>query len=122
MVLDQDVQPLTRVWCLFEFLLASREQVDLVFVTDAGVIGDDGCTSFDIALEVGKKIESLQVATCQASSEKDKKDIFDYIISELGSLERMDEQIRSLMGSMLVNNLTNVGRATDDLLKKLGQK
>ena len=33
----------------------------------------DGCSSFDIALEVGKKIESLQVATCEASSEKDKK-------------------------------------------------
>ena len=32
----------------------------------------DRCSSFDIALEVGKKIESLQVATCEASSEKDK--------------------------------------------------
>jgi hypothetical protein len=32
----------------------------------------DGCSSFDIALEVGKKIKSLQVATCGASSEKDK--------------------------------------------------
>eukprot|EP00438_Fugacium_kawagutii_P017592 Skav222255 [mRNA] locus=scaffold3059:339871:345998:- [translate_table: standard] len=50
------------------------------------------------------------------------KDIFDYIISELGSLERMDEQIRSLMGNMLMNNLANVGRATEDLMKKLGQK
>ena len=33
----------------------------------------DGCSSFDIALEVGKKIESLQVETCEASSEDDKK-------------------------------------------------
>eukprot|EP00438_Fugacium_kawagutii_P014346 Skav202495 [mRNA] locus=scaffold32:43957:50876:- [translate_table: standard] len=52
----------------------------------------------------------------------DKEDIFNYIVSELGSLECMDEQIRSLMGDMLVNNLTNVGRATEDLLKELGQK
>ena len=29
-----------------------------------------------------------------------RKDIFDYIISELGSLERMDEQIRELMGEI----------------------
>eukprot|EP00438_Fugacium_kawagutii_P033633 Skav229856 [mRNA] locus=scaffold148:72899:73284:- [translate_table: standard] len=50
------------------------------------------------------------------------KDIFAYIVSQLGSLECMDEQIRSLMGDMLVNNLANVGRATEDLLKKLGQK
>ena len=33
----------------------------------------DRCSSFDIALEVGTKIESLQVANCGASSEKDKK-------------------------------------------------
>eukprot|EP00438_Fugacium_kawagutii_P014350 Skav202499 [mRNA] locus=scaffold32:146273:151503:- [translate_table: standard] len=39
MVLDKEVQPLTRVWCLFEFLLASRHQVHLVFVTDDGVVG-----------------------------------------------------------------------------------
>ncbi|CAL1141136.1 unnamed protein product [Cladocopium goreaui] len=121
MVLDQEVQPLTRVWCLFEFLLSSREHLELVFVTNAGVIGDDGCSSFDIALEVGKKIKSLQVATCGASSEKDKKDIFKYIISKLGSLERMDEQIRALMAEMLMRNLANVERATGSLVDSLGQ-
>ncbi|CAL1148547.1 unnamed protein product, partial [Cladocopium goreaui] len=121
MVLDQEVQPLTRVWCLFEFLLSSREHLELVFVTNVGVIGDDGCSSFDIALEVGKKIKSLQVATCGASSEKDKKDIFDYIISELGSLERMDDQIRKLMAQMLMRNLANVEKATGSLVDSLGQ-
>ena len=33
----------------------------------------DGCTDFNVALEVGKKIQVLQVATCQASSEEDKR-------------------------------------------------
>ena len=37
-----------------------------------GSLLQDRCSSFDIALEVGKKIKSLQVATCEASSEKDK--------------------------------------------------
>ena len=50
-----------------------------------------------------------------------RKDIFDYIVSELGSLERMDEQIRSLIGKMLKKNLSNVGHATDSLLHELGQ-
>eukprot|EP00435_Cladocopium_sp_Y103_P059668 s1036_g21.t1 len=98
----------------------------------------DGCSSFDIALEVGKKIKSLQVATCGASSEKDKKldfqnphtsffleleskDIFKYIISKLGSLERMDDQIRALMAEMLMRNLANVERATGSLVDSLGQ-
>ena len=28
-------------WCLFEFFLSNRERLDLVFVTNAGVVGDD---------------------------------------------------------------------------------
>ena len=62
------------VWCLFEFLLSKQLELELVFATDVGVIGDDGCTSFDIALELGKKIESLQVANCYASSDGDRTD------------------------------------------------
>lgn len=40
----------------------------------------------------------------------------------IGSLERMDEQIRELMGEMLVRNLANVEQATDGLLHRLGRK
>jgi len=121
MVLDHEVQPLTRVWCLFEFLLSKQLELELVFATDVGVIGDDGCTSFDIALELGKKIESLQVANCYASSDGDRTRIFDFIVSSLGSLESMDDQIRDLMGQMLEKNLANVGFATSSLLQRLGQ-
>jgi len=32
--------PCSGVWCLFEFLLSSREHLELVFVTNVGVIGD----------------------------------------------------------------------------------
>eukprot|EP00435_Cladocopium_sp_Y103_P029594 s1036_g7.t1 len=48
-------------------------------------------------------------------------DIFKYIISELGSLERMDDQIRALMAEMLMRNLANVERATGSLVDRLGQ-
>ncbi|CAE7288505.1 pmpB, partial [Symbiodinium sp. CCMP2456] len=105
------------VWCLFEFLLSKQLELELVFATDVGVIGDDGCTSFDIALELGKKIESLQVANCYASSDGDRTRIFDFIVSSLGSLESMDDQIRDLMGQMLEKNLANVGFATSSLLQ-----
>ena len=49
-----------------------------------------------------------------------RRKIFEYIINTLGSLERMDGQIRHLMGDMLKKNLANVGSATDDLLHELG--
>ena len=50
-----------------------------------------------------------------------RKDIFKYIISELGSLERMDAQIRALMAEMLMRNLANVEKATGSLVDSLGQ-
>ena len=113
---------LPGVWCLFEFLLSSQLNLELVFTTDVGVIGDPGCTSFDIALIVGKRLRHLEVAGCQASSDEDKRKIFDFIISSLGSLERMDDQIRRLMRQMLFSNLDNVGHATDGLLQRLGHR
>ena len=50
-----------------------------------------------------------------------RRKIFEYIVSTLGSLERMDGRIRHLMGEMLKKNLANVGSATDNLLHRLGQ-
>ena len=50
-----------------------------------------------------------------------RKDIFEYIISELGSLERMDQQIRALMSEMLMRNLANVEKATGSLVDSLGE-
>jgi len=48
-------------------------------------------------------------------------DIVEYIISELGSLERMDKQIRANMSEMLMRNLANVERATGSLVDSLGE-
>ena len=58
---------------------------------------------------------------CVGSWDHVRKDIFDYIISELGSLERMDDQIRKLMAQMLMRNLANVEKATGSLVDSLGQ-
>ena len=41
----------------------------------------DGCSSFDIALEVGKEIKKLQVSKCDASSDKDKKLDFSQVLT-----------------------------------------
>ncbi|CAK8988283.1 CSC1-like protein At4g15430 [Durusdinium trenchii] len=119
MVLDHEVQPLTRVWCLFEFLLAGRHNLDIDFATDVGVLGDESCRSFDVALEVSNKITSLRVADCQASSEQDKRSIFDFIVSELGSLEYMDEQIRALMVDVLKKNMAHMTQATGELMQRM---
>ena len=51
-----------------------------------------------------------------------RRKIFEYIINTLGSLEKMDDQIRHLMGEMLEKNLTNAGSAADSLLRRLRRK
>ena len=51
-----------------------------------------------------------------------RRKIFEYIINTLGSLEKMDDRIRHLMGEMLEKNLANVGTATDSLLHRLRRK
>ncbi|CAE7766113.1 pmpB, partial [Symbiodinium pilosum] len=121
MVLDDRIEPLTRVWCLFEFLLVSRLRCDPVFVTDLGVLGDEG-TSPEVALAVGRKLETLQVAHCHASREEDKQKIFEYIRAEVGSLEDMDSQIKQRMGSILrqtLQNLENLQSATQNLMLQM---
>ena len=65
---------------------------------------------------------STRPLSCMGSCwDRLRKDIFDYIISELGSLERMDDQIRKLMAQMLMRNLANVEKATGSLVDSLGQ-
>lgn len=119
MVLDQQVQPLTRVWCLFEFLLSSELQLEVVFATELGVLGDQ-LASPDIALQIGRKLQSLQVANCHASSEEDKQRIFHFIRSRMGSLANMDVQIRQRMSRILQQNMQNLADATETLLLEMG--
>ena len=101
--------------------MSTQLKLELVLTTDKGVLGDDNGT-FDIALEIGEKIKQLQVISCQASSDEDKKKFFDYIVDTLGSLDSMDRQIRRSMGQMLKQSLKNVGLATGGLLHRLRQK
>eukprot|EP00435_Cladocopium_sp_Y103_P068799 s64_g32.t1 len=115
MVLDHDVLPLTRVWCLFELLLSGELSLDLTFATDVGIIGDDRCDSVGISLELAKKVGPLQVANCHATSDRDRNHIFTLIISELGSLERMDERIKEYMSKLLILNLSHANKRAADL-------
>ena len=61
-----------------------------------------------------------RVGFCWGHDGHVRKDIFDFIISKLGSLRRMDKQIRALMAEMLMRNLSNVERATGNLVDSLG--
>lgn len=121
MVLDQQVQPLTRVWCLFELFLSNKTFLQVVFATDCGILGDELCDSVGVALELGRRISCLQVERCQASSELDKQRIFAHLRGELGSLEKMDGIIKEMVREMLRRNLRHARASTATLRQQLEQ-
>ena len=69
--------PCWGVWCLFEFFLSSRQHLDLVFVTNVGVVGDAAWRKWFVSknLEPGnqllflwKNIVGLSLQMSRASS------------------------------------------------------
>jgi len=119
MVMDAEVQPLTRVWCLFELLLTKMQDLGFVFASDVGIIGDRRCTSIDVALATGRKINELKIAHCGASSEEDRRNIFDFIIRELGSLDNMDTHIRDVMSQVIHRAIQHAHHSSDELIASL---
>ena len=47
--------PCWGVWCLFEFFLSSRQHLDLVFVTNAGVVGDAAWRKWFVLKKIGTR-------------------------------------------------------------------
>merc|ERR1712032_734339 len=99
--------PLTRSWCLFECLqtliLVSERRSDhdnfkrLKLCTDRGTIGQVSDTSsFDIALALGKRLATLNVADASASSDTDQQMICG-LIEEHGGMDTMNAFIRTNM-------------------------
>eukprot|EP00438_Fugacium_kawagutii_P027781 Skav220636 [mRNA] locus=scaffold112:462575:463072:- [translate_table: standard] len=85
-VLDEEVLPLTRSWCLFELFqteLLSRqvsenhrnpnlgEAFQLLLGTSSGVM-NYGESSMDLALKISKKLATLRLQDAEASCPEDK--------------------------------------------------
>eukprot|EP00435_Cladocopium_sp_Y103_P068246 s64_g31.t1 len=122
MVLDHDVLPLTRVWCLFEYFLGSQLNVNVSLATDTGVFEDSGCNYFTVALKAGEKLKSLSILNCGASKEADKEYIFQHIMSHMGGLEHMERRIQHLMGHSLAKSIQYFNHMTDRHLAELGNQ
>eukprot|EP00927_Polykrikos_kofoidii_P076525 TRINITY_DN7359_c0_g1_i1.p1 TRINITY_DN7359_c0_g1~~TRINITY_DN7359_c0_g1_i1.p1 ORF type:complete len:1530 (+),score=169.93 TRINITY_DN7359_c0_g1_i1:77-4666(+) len=112
MVVDCNVIPLQRSWCLFEllhtFLRAKdgggkeEQMVDIVpeastcvsfsglhLVTPSGVL-DDGIASFDLAIAIGGKIANLKLEEATASREEDKEMIQREVLHYFGSFDAVN--------------------------------
>lgn len=73
MVLDDEVRPLTRSWCLFELLqtalLSKKKKTQGLFLaTQSGVMNRGQC-GMDLAVTLSKKMSTLKLQDASASSQ-----------------------------------------------------
>ncbi|CAE8634016.1 unnamed protein product [Polarella glacialis] len=99
MILDEHAEPLTRSWCLFEFLQTvqlSEKMKDfqgLVFCHTSGVL-DYGTASVAVALGICKRLSNMRLEDASASSQSDKEMIDALVIDQLGSFANFDSKLR----------------------------
>ncbi|OLP99685.1 hypothetical protein AK812_SmicGene17740 [Symbiodinium microadriaticum] len=98
MVLDEEVKPLSRSWCLFEVLqtrLLKERRSDyrgLSLCTSSGVLGHG--SGLDVVLAVGRHLTSLRLQDASASEPADKKMIDERVESMAGGFEATNEFVR----------------------------
>ncbi|CAE7384199.1 unnamed protein product [Symbiodinium natans] len=105
MILDEDVIPLTRSWCLFELfqsfqLSAQDPNFQIFFCTQSGVLNHGNC-SVDAAMAISDKLVTLRLENASASEEKDKKMIDELIQKEEGGFEAVNAALKMRISEIL---------------------
>lgn len=100
MVLDELATPLTRSWCLFEFLhaveLSESTRFDnfqgIFFCHSSGVL-NSGTASVEISLALGDRLGHLRLEDASASRIEDKEMIDGLVIAKMGSFAQIDSKL-----------------------------
>eukprot|EP00931_Biecheleriopsis_adriatica_P028230 TRINITY_DN16866_c0_g1_i2.p1 TRINITY_DN16866_c0_g1~~TRINITY_DN16866_c0_g1_i2.p1 ORF type:complete len:453 (+),score=92.75 TRINITY_DN16866_c0_g1_i2:217-1575(+) len=125
MVMDIDVLPLTRSWCLFELLqtfkrknrlasFGSSCEFQFVLGTVSGVLNHGGTMNINLTLQIGQAIAGLSLENAQASEPQD-KEMIDGLVMEMGGFEFMNNFIRNNVLEVLHSARDQVAKGFDDL-------
>ena len=120
MVITQEVNPLTRIWCLFEVVQtlllcdANAAYQGLLFGTESGIL-NFGHAGSETALAVAKRIKILNLSDAMASNQKDKDMIFSLIASMPGGLASVTGFVRKALREALVSMRQNLDKDFDVL-------
>eukprot|EP00930_Biecheleria_cincta_P013445 TRINITY_DN11978_c0_g1_i1.p1 TRINITY_DN11978_c0_g1~~TRINITY_DN11978_c0_g1_i1.p1 ORF type:complete len:1008 (-),score=128.69 TRINITY_DN11978_c0_g1_i1:657-3296(-) len=110
MILDDKAHPLTRSWCLFEFLQTMKLEERLAppkgnfqgifFCTRNGVLSrGDGAT--EVVMNMGKRLATLKLEDAVASTPEDHDMIMTLVIKEMGSFDHINEVLRQHVSKSL---------------------
>eukprot|EP00435_Cladocopium_sp_Y103_P059516 s1118_g21.t1 len=99
MIIDDNVLPLQRIWCLFEvYQTISLSQSEcfqgLLLCTSAGVL-QKGNAGTDVAVAVAKTVADLDTRTAKATEESDRLMIHALIESMPGGFDAMNTFVRT---------------------------
>ncbi|CAE7667597.1 scube2 [Symbiodinium sp. CCMP2456] len=98
MILDEGVQPLQRIWCLFEVyhticLSQDGRSQGLLLCTSTGVL-QEGKAGADVAVAVAERAKDLDTRSAKATSEEDRQMIHRLIEQMPGGFEAMNSFVR----------------------------
>lgn len=99
MIIDENVYPLQRIWCLFEvyhtiqFSQSGDHFQGLLLCTSTGVL-QEGRAGTDVAVKVGECAKNLDTRAAEASNEKDKAMIHELIKKMEGGFDGLNKFVR----------------------------
>ncbi|CAE7256213.1 Scube1 [Symbiodinium microadriaticum] len=98
MIIDEGVQPLQRIWCLFEVyhticLSQDGRSQGLLLCTSTGVL-QEGKAGADVAVAVAERAKDLGTRSAKATSEEDRQMIHRLIEQMPGGFEAMNSFVR----------------------------
>lgn len=109
MVLDENVTPLRRSWCLYELLLTLQsigsglqegEFEGLLLLTASGVL-NTGRASMDTALQMGRELALLRLEDATASRSSDKLMIDEFVQGMPGGFATINRQLKTKISEVL---------------------
>eukprot|EP00933_Yihiella_yeosuensis_P071210 TRINITY_DN7940_c0_g1_i7.p1 TRINITY_DN7940_c0_g1~~TRINITY_DN7940_c0_g1_i7.p1 ORF type:complete len:769 (-),score=124.33 TRINITY_DN7940_c0_g1_i7:86-2392(-) len=114
MVLDSELVPLSRIWCLYEVMRTKQLELNFDMATEKGCltrydpIGDKSHELRRTVMLLGENLLQVDVANARASNEKDKEMIMSEIDKKVGR-----EQLNISIRAFLVQSMKAVLRILD---------
>jgi hypothetical protein len=133
MVVNEEVEPLKRSWCLFElfltFVLKQRTEWSpdeikfqgLQLITASGVL-NSGKSSMDIALAITSTVATIKLEDAKASRTEDEEMIKAKVLEEYGSFEKPNNLLKNEIRKILEKTRSRAQKDIDELLQKLQTK
>jgi len=124
MILDDDLQPLRRSWCMFEvwqtFLLQSDRPDDFTGLTlaTAAALLSDGNAPVDTVMKLAEALADIRIEDAYASSQAD-KDMINSAVANQGGFDDINQFLRNKMYEQVLAAKQQLDESMKNLAERL---